>query len=130
MTDPVWVLPDVAIAVHQSLLAEHGGLAGIRDRALLESALARPRQLHSYRAQATIFELAASYSFGLARNHPFADGNKRCALTIAAVFLELNGYSLDAPEAEAVGVFERLAAGELDEAVMAQWFQDSSLRHP
>ena len=74
-----------------------------------------------------MFELAAPYSFGLARNHPFVDGNKRIALTVGAVFLELNGYSLDATEAEAVIMFEQLAAGSLNEEMLAAWFQDSSL---
>ena len=130
MSKPVWVLLDVVTSVQKMLLAAHGGLAGIRDQALLESALARPQQLLSYRDQASIFELASSYSYGLARNHPFVDGNKRCALTIGALFLELNGYSLDAPEAEAVLVFERLASGELSETTLSEWYRESSNAKP
>lgn len=127
MKEPVWALPAVAIAAQQSLLAEHGGLGGIRDHALLDSALARPRQLFAYGEELSIFELAASYAYGLAKNHPFVDGNKRIALTIAAVFLELNGYSLDAPEPETVVIFEQLAAGKTTEADLAKWFSESSI---
>lgn len=123
MTEPVWVLPGAVLAIHQMLLAEHGGQAGIRDQGLLESALARPRQRFSYDESVSIFELAASYGFGLARNHPFVDGNKRTALVAAAVFLELNGYSLDAPEVEAAVMYEHLAAGEVSEEALAEWFR-------
>ena len=127
MTEPVWVLPEVVYAVHQMLVAEHGGLSGVRDQALLDSALARPRQKASYENDASIFELAAAYSYGLARNHPFLDGNKRIALAIAAIFLELNGYTLDVHEAEAVIVYQKLAAGEIEERALAEWIRDSSI---
>jgi death-on-curing protein len=127
MIDPVWVLPEIVSAVHQMLLAEHGGLPGIRDEGLLESALARPQQKFAFEQNVSIFDLAAAYSYGLARNHPFVDGNKRIALTIAAVFLELNDYSLDAPETEAVVIYQQLAAGTLTEETLAEWFRDSSV---
>lgn len=127
MKEPVWVLPETANAAHQVLIAEHGGLSGIRDQALLDSALARPQQLFAYGEKISIFELAASYSYGLSKNHPFVDGNKRIALTIGAVFLELNGYSLDAPEPEAVIIFEQLAAGRIDEPGLVKWFEDFSV---
>ena len=126
MKEPDWILQDTVVAVHQMLLAEHGGLPGIRDETLLNSALARPQQRFAYTSNVSIFELAASYSYGLAKNHPFVDGNKRVALTIAAIFLELNNYTLDAPEAEAVIIFEKLAAGNLNENGLTIWFQDSS----
>ena len=126
MKEPVWVLQDTVVAVHQMLLAEHGGLSGIRDETLLESALTRPQQRFAYGDNVSIFELAASYSYGLAKAHPFVDGNKRVALTVAAIFLELNGYSLDASEAEAVVIFETLAAGNLSENDLTTWFGDSS----
>ncbi len=126
MKEPIWVLQDTAIAVHQMLLAEHGGLSGIRDETLLNSALARPLQHFTYNSDISIAELTASYSYGLAKNHPFIDGNKRIALTLAAIFLELNGYSLYAPEAEAVIIFEKLAAGNLGENDLALWFKDSA----
>lgn len=125
MTEPRWVLEDVALAVHQMLLAEHGGSPGIRDKSLLDSALARPRQRLTYKPDSTLFELAASYSFGIAKNHPFIDGNKRVALAVGAVFLELNGFELDAPEPEAVIMFEQLAAGNIAEAELADWFKKS-----
>ena len=127
MNDPVWVMPELVLAVHQMLVAEHGGLPGIRDQSLLDSALARPQQKAAYESEASIFELAAAYSYGLARNHPFVDGNKRIALTVAAVFLELNGFTLNAPEAEAVIMYQQLAAGELEEDELAKWLRDSSI---
>ena len=124
---PVWVIREVVIAVHKMLLAEHGGLPGIRDHALLDSALTRPQQRFAYDNKTSIFDLAAAYSYGLVRNHAFNDGNKRVALTIAAIFLELNGYSFDAPEAETAIVFEQLAAGEISEAALAHWFKNTSI---
>ena len=127
MKEPIWVLRDVVINVHQMLLAEHGGLSGIRDETLLDSALSRPQHLFAYNDPISIFDLAASYSYGLALNHPFVDGNKRTALTIAAIFLEINGYSLNAKETETVVTFERLASGILTEAELALWFKDSSI---
>ena len=127
MKEPVWVMPELVLAAHRMLVSEHGGLSGVRDHALLDSALARPQQKAAYESDADIFELAAAYSYGLARNHPFADGNKRIALTIAAVFLELNGFTLNAPEAEAVIVYQQLAAGGLEEAALADWLRDSSI---
>ncbi len=127
MKEPVWVMPELVLAAHRMLVSEHGGLSGVRDHALLDSALARPQQKAAYESDADIFELAAAYSYGLARNHPFADGNKRIALTIAAVFLELNGFTLNAPEAEAVIMYQQLAAGELQEDGLAEWLRDSSI---
>ena len=120
-------MPELVLAAHRMLVSEHGGLSGVRDHALLDSALARPQQKAAYESDADIFELAAAYSYGLARNHPFADGNKRIALTIAAVFLELNGFTLNAPEAEAVIMYQQLAAGELQEDGLAEWLRDSSI---
>ncbi|MEW8537184.1 MAG: type II toxin-antitoxin system death-on-curing family toxin [Candidatus Thiodiazotropha endolucinida] len=127
MKEPVWVLHEVVIAVHQSLLAEHGGAPGIRDESLLESALSRPRQRFEYSDEPSIFDLAASYCYGLANNHPFVDGNKRIALTITALFLELNGYSLTAPEPNAVVIIEELAAGNLTEDDLSSWFGECSI---
>ena len=128
MKEPVWVLPEIVIAVHHMLIAEHGGLHGMRDETLLDSALNRPRHLFSYNMKVSLFDLAASYCYGMSKNHPFVDGNKRVSLTIAAVFLELNGYSLTAPEPEAVIMIERLAAGKLVEEDLSRWFRDSSVR--
>ncbi|MEB4593177.1 type II toxin-antitoxin system death-on-curing family toxin [Candidatus Thiothrix sp. Deng01] len=126
MNGPIWVLESIAVAVHQMLLAEHGGSPGVRDHALLDSALARPQQRFAYQPDSTLFELAAAYSYGIARNHPFIDGNKRVALAVGAVFLELNGFTLDAPEPEAVITFEQLAAGNITEMELADWFEKSS----
>jgi len=127
MNEPIWILDDIVFAIHQMLLAEHGGSTGIRDEALLHSALARPKQRLAYEPNSSIFELAASYSFGLAKNHPFIDGNKRTALTIGSLFLEINGHSLAAPEAEAVIIFESLASGNTSEIELAEWFRISSI---
>jgi death-on-curing protein len=111
-------------AIHFELLAEHGGLAGLRDEGLLESALARPKNLLAY-GSPSLSELAAAYGFGLARNHPFFDGNKRTALAAVAVFLDVNGYELVALQTEAVTTILRLAAGELSEAGLAAWIAAS-----
>ncbi len=127
MKEPAWVLREVVIAIQQRLLVEHGGLPGIRDEAVLDSALFRPQNLFAYTAPVSMFDLAAAYSYGLALNHPFIDGNKRVALTVAAVFLEINGYSLNAPEAETVIIFEQLASGQLTEQQLSIWFQDHSI---
>ena len=115
--------------MHKILIAEHGGAAEVRDRALLESALARPQSLFTYEEpKPSLTRLAASYTFGVAKNHPFVDGNKRVALTAAAVFLEINGWSLQADEAEAVTVFRALAAGDFKESEMAAWFEQNTHR--
>jgi death on curing protein len=126
---PVWVLRDAVVAVQEQLLAMFGGAAGIRDAALLESALARPENRFAYeRPGVTLFDLAAAYAFGLAKNHPFVDGNKRIAFTTAVVFLELNGYRFEAGEAEAVIRTLALAAGEFEEREYAQWLKANSQR--
>lgn len=121
------MLPEVVNAIHKMLIAGHGGLPGIRDQGLLDSALACPRQQAAYGKKSSVFQLAAAYSYGLARNHPFADGNKRIALTVAAVFLEINGYSLNAPEAEAVIIYQQLADGTLTEEALAEWIRGWSV---
>ncbi|MCL7420934.1 MAG: type II toxin-antitoxin system death-on-curing family toxin [Methylobacter sp.] len=129
MIEPKWVLDEVVISVHQMLLAEHGGSLGIRDKALLESALARPKQRHDYEPDASFFDLTASYCFGIAKHHPFIDGNKRVAFTVAAIFLEINGFSFNASEPETVIIIEQLAAGELSEEELRQWFKRSSIEN-
>ncbi len=126
MKEPAWVLPEVVTAVHQMLLAEHGGAPGIRDETLLESALNRPQQRFEYANDPSIFDLAASYCNGLANNDPFVDGNKRIAFTVAAIFLKINDYSLHAPEPETVIVVENLAAGKLTEEALSRWFSEHS----
>lgn len=123
MNEPKWILFETVISIHQIILAEHGGSTGIRDLSLLESALARPKQRYAYQPESTLFELAASYSFGLAKNHPFVDGNKRTSLTVGILFLELNGLSFHAPEPETVIAFENLASGLISELELADWFR-------
>jgi death-on-curing protein len=113
---------DVAVAAHSEQLAEHGGAEGVRDERLLESAMARPRNLAAY-GEPDAAGLAAAYAYGIARNHPFVDGNKRTAAVVSETFLILNGYRLTANDAELVVAFLALAAGELSEAEIADWFR-------
>ena len=118
-----WVNIEVAIAAHAEQIAEHGGGEGIREAALLESAMARPQNL-ALHGDPDICELAASYAFGIARNHPFVDGNKRTAAVVSETFLLLNGGHLQATDAEVVVAFVALAAGELSEDELTAWFRD------
>jgi death on curing protein len=119
----IWVTQAVAITAHAEQLAEHGGGEGVRDLGLLESAMARPQNLAQY-GELDIAELAASYAFGIARNHPFVDGNKRTAAVVSETFLVLNGGSLLASDAELVVAFVALAAGELSEEELTNWFRE------
>jgi death on curing protein len=119
----IWITRAVAIAAHAEQLAEHGGGEGVRDLGLLEGAMARPQNLSQY-GEPDIAELAASYAFGIARNHPFVDGNKRTAAVVSETFLVLNGGSLLASDAELVVAFVALAAGELSEEELATWFRE------
>jgi death-on-curing protein len=112
-----------ALAAHREQLAEHGGGDGIRDLALFESAMARPMNLAAY-GEPEVSQLAASYAFGLAKNHPFIDGNKRTAAVVSEGFLGKNGYALTATNAEVATVFQALAAGELSESELADWFRE------
>ena len=123
MTDWIWVESDVAVSAHRNQLAEHGGGDGIRDRALFDSAMARPQNLVAY-GDPDAAALAASYAFGLARNHPFIDGNKRTAAVVGETFLILNGYALETNDAEVVVAFLALAAGDLTEDELADWFRE------
>ena len=123
MADWIWVRQDVVFALHDEQIAEHGGLSGIRDAALVESALARPLNLAAY-GEPDAAELAAAYAFGLARNHPFADGNKRSAAVVALTFLLLNDVAFEITEAELVVMTMALAAGDLTEDEIARWFRD------
>lgn len=128
MKQPKWILDSVVYAIHNALLAEHGGASGIRDITLLESALSRPKNVFAYNKDATVFDLAAAYSFGIAKNHPFVDGNKRVALTIGAIFLEVNGFTLAAPEEDTVITFLGLASGDIDEETLSRWYKDNSAK--
>ena len=123
--EPLWVSARLLIYIHGELMAEHGGAKGAVNDALLDSACARPRNYWAYtKPRPGPAALAAKLGYGLARNHCFVDGNKRIALAAADVFLRLNGFYLDAPEAETVVVFREIAAGEMDEVAMAEWIRD------
>jgi death-on-curing protein len=119
----VWLDADVLRAVHEEQLAEHGGAAGTRDEGLFDSALARPRHVAAY-GEPDAADLAAAYGFGLARNHPFVDGNKRTAFVAVELFLELNGFELQASDADCVMTMLAVAAGELDEPAFARWLRE------
>jgi death-on-curing protein len=121
VNEPRWVDLRVLLTVHDMQIEEHGGLPGIRDKALLESALGRPKQLQAYKPDITLWQMASAYAWGISSNHPFADGNKRTALMAAYIFLLDNGWELNAPEVETVLVFEQLANNEFSEEQLAEW---------
>ena len=123
MIEPLWLDERDALVLHERLLALHGGAAGLRDAGLLESALARPRQLHAYADAPDAIDLAAAYTAGLVRNHPFIDGNKRTGFVVGVLFLELNGYTFTASEADAAQAVLALAAGALDETGYAAFLR-------
>jgi len=127
VTEPIWLQLEVILAAHDEQLAEHGGGVGLRDQTLLESALARSLNLFHY-GKPSLSELAAAYAFGIARNHPFVDGNKRTALVAAEAFLGLNGFDLTAGDAEVVKIFLALAAGDITEKELAAWIGRNSRR--
>lgn len=121
----VWLEKPLVLALHDRQLAEHGGSSGVRDDNLLESALARPQQLHAYGdPPPDLAELAASLAFGLARNHPFVDGNKRTAAVSCETFIELNGARLEAGDAELFPRFLALAEGKLPVEEFAEWLRE------
>ena len=124
---PVWIEKRVVLAYHDMQLAEHGGSTGVRDEGLLESALARPQNVAAYADDVpTLYRLAAAYAFGIARNHPFVDGNKRTALVAAIAFLERNGVAFAASQQEAYLTFYDLAADKLSEEELTAWFEKNS----
>lgn len=122
--EPKWLTPEMIRAMHAQSLAGFGGAGGLRDEALLESAIAKPRNLWSYGGEASIFDLAAAYCFGIIRNHPFVDGNKRTGLLAANAFLHLNGYAFRPIEAETVNIIMAVADGSADEVLLSRWFAD------
>lgn len=121
MSEPTWVRRDVLELLHSQTIAEHGGADGLRDEGLLESALARPQNLHHYENVSDVARLAASYGLGLAKNHAFIDGNKRIAFIAIGVFLRLNGYRLTADQAQATLVMLSVAAGSFGEDELVGW---------
>ena len=126
MKEPKWLIYQAVNHIHNMLLTEHGGPEGIRDESLLHSALDRPINKFAYEANCSLHELAAAYAFGIARNHPFVDGNKRTAFVCAASFLEMNGFTVNAPETATVITMESLAAGIIDEPHLAEWLRLNS----
>jgi len=125
--EPVWIREIDALAFHAQQITLFGGSDGVRDRDLLDSALARPKNLFAYAERAlTMADLAAAYAVGISSNHPFVDGNKRTAMQVAFVFLEFNGYPVTASQEEACLTFLDLAAGEIGETELALWFAEQT----
>jgi death on curing protein len=118
-----WVVESVALAIPEAQLAEHGGVPGMRDEGLFSSAMARPQNRAAYGERPDAADLAAAYAFGLARNHPFLDGNKRTAFVVMELFLNLNGWTLDADDAVCISMMLTLAAGKLSEEMLAKWLR-------
>ena len=130
MKEPVWIRESEALTFHAQQIALFGGSDGVRDRGLLNSALARPKNLFAYaERELTMAELAAAYAAGISNNHPFVDGNKRTAMQVAFVFLEFNGFPVTASQEEACLTFLSLAAGEISEQLLAQWFEHNTTPH-
>ena len=124
MKQTIWIELSEALVMHDHALTEHGGREGMRDKGMLESALARPMNLQAYSKKGvSLAQLAAAYAFGIARNHPFVDGNKRTALVVSFTFMELNGLKVEAPPENTYLTFLDLAEGKLNEQDLADWLQ-------
>ena len=122
MSEPIWIKGDVVLAIHRRQLSEHGGRDGVRNSGLLDSALNKPKNLYLYNnPEPDLAALAASYAYGIARNHPFIDGNKRTTFVVCRLFLKLNGANLTASQEEKYNTFLKLAAGDLSEQGLANW---------
>jgi death-on-curing protein len=128
--EPVWIDERDALALHDRLLALDGGADGVRNVGLLQSALARPQQLHAYGDAPDALDMATAYTVGIARNHPFLDGNKRTAFVVGVLFLELNGHRFTATEEDATQAVLGLAAGTIDEASFTRWLRANVGRSP
>ena len=126
--EPVWIEERDVLAIHDRLLAAHGGAPGLRDEGLLQSALARPRQHYAYTDSPDTIEMAALYTSGIVRNHPFVDGNKRAGFVVGILFLELNGFGFNASEEDATQAVLNLASGALDEAAFTSWVRANCKR--
>jgi len=125
--EPIWITARLAKAIHERQLAEHGGPGGVRDSMMLESALARAQQQFAYSVPSPdIPALAAAYAYGVARNHPFVDGNKRTAYVLCRTFMVLNGWDLTSPLPDRYQMFLKLAAGEIEESELAEWLRDQA----
>lgn len=125
MIEPEWILKETILGFHAQSLNDHGGTTGIRDEGLLDSALGKPQNQFAY-GHPNIFDLAASYAYGLVKNHPFLDGNKRTGFVAAVLMLELNGWHFQASEADAAIRTLALAAGEMSESAYAAWLETNS----
>lgn len=123
MTEPIWLTRPMVEAAHHDQVQEHGGLLGVRDDGLLESALARPRHRWSFEPETDLPSLAASYGFGLIKNHPFFDGNKRIGFVAMNMFLLVNGFEVEAPEPEVIAVMLQVASGTLNESGLGEWLR-------
>jgi death-on-curing protein len=128
MKEPHWIDRRAIVLLHGESLAEHGGRAGAVDEGLVESALARPRQIFTYEVSPDLARLAAAYAAGFVRDHPFVDGNKRAAFLAAGLFLELNGFRLAVSQVDATRAVLALAAGEMKEEEFASWIRGHSKR--
>ncbi len=127
MKEPIWIDKEQVLAIHARQIAEHGGSSGVRDNGLLESALGRPQNLLAYsETPPSLVRLAAAYAFGIARNHPFVDGNKRTALVLSFTFLMLHGIVITAPREDRYFIFYDLAAGHVSEEELTAWFEKNS----
>jgi death on curing protein len=124
MSEPFWLTRQMIVAIHDEQLAIHGGASGLRDEGMLESALDRPKNKWAYEG-VDLPELAAAYAYGIARNHPFVDGNKRTSLLALYTFLGVNDVEFDVPEAEAAAMILALAAGEVSEESLTRWIRDN-----
>ncbi|MCF8037425.1 MAG: type II toxin-antitoxin system death-on-curing family toxin [Desulfobacteraceae bacterium] len=124
-----WILLETVLAIHDRQIDDHGGMAGVRDRGLIESAVNRPQTITLYEDRFDIFDLAAAYGFALVQNHGFYDGNKRTAYTVTRLFLELNGYSLTVSPADRVIMFLKCARGEAKESDLAEWLRKNSQKN-
>ena len=128
MKTPKWLSPALVTAIHDEAIYEFGGLAGVRDQGLLESALDRARNLLAYEPRSSLFDLASALCVGLAKNRPFLDGNKRTALLATRAFLFLNGHELEPAESDEVATMVAIAEGKLDEVAVAAWLKSNSTR--
>jgi death-on-curing protein len=128
VTKPKWITTAIAMAIHDEAIYEFGGLAGLRDPGLVESALDRPRNLLAYKPRSSIFALAATLCVGIAKNHPFNDGNKRTALLVTRAFLYLNGQELEPSQAEEVTTLVAVAEGSMGEPEVVKWLKANSSR--
>jgi death on curing protein len=124
----IWGVESVALAIHEAQLAEHGGIPGVRDEGLFLSAMARPQNLAAYGDSPDVADLAAAYAFGLARNHPFLDGNKRTAFIVMELFFDLNGFELDGDDADCISTMFAVAAGDLGEKALGSWLRKNLKR--